>query len=131
LWELPPAAKKFKNRGRRPLLLALAFGSAASGELRPDSDVDVAVLLREPMTAARRRALIAAIAEVAGRPVDLVDLRTSGVAVTQAALAGGKRLVCKGRSAFAALLSRTLFDAADFLPYRRRILTERRERWTR
>lgn len=29
----------------------------------------------------------------------------------------------------AALLSRHLFDAADFLPYRNRILAERRQAW--
>jgi hypothetical protein len=63
--------------------------------------------------------------------VDLVDLRTSGVVVTRAALTQGKRLICKDRAALASLLSRTLLDVADFLPYRQRILAERRETWIR
>jgi predicted nucleotidyltransferase len=113
------------------IVLAIAFGSAASGKLRQASDVDIAILLRDPMTVERRRELMTLIADIAGRPVDLVDLRTSGVVVTRAALTQGKRLICKDRAALASLLSRTLLDVADFLPYRQRILAERRETWIR
>lgn len=47
------------------------FGSAAKGELRPDSDVDMAVsgLPEEVYFAAVSRA-----SDIFGRPVDLVDL---------------------------------------------------------
>jgi predicted nucleotidyltransferase len=105
--------------------LAILFGSSAAGGLHADSDVDVAVLAGAPLTAQHRRTLIRGIAEIAGRPVDLVDLRTAGVPLTSQAL----RLVQRRPGVFADLLSRTLKDAADFLPYRERILRERRRAW--
>jgi predicted nucleotidyltransferase len=109
--------------------LAMLFGSSAVGELRPGSDVDVAVLTRSPLTPKRRREIIRAIAEIVGRPVDLVDLRTAGVPVTSQVLRRGVRLVERRPGVFAALLSRNLADATDFLPYRERILRERRQTW--
>ena len=109
--------------------LALLFGSSAAGELRQDSDVDVAVLTRSRLTPTHRREMIRAIAEIVGRPVDLVDLRTAGVPVTSEALRHGVRLIQRRPGIFAELLSRTLKDAADFLPYRERILRERRQAW--
>ena len=111
------------------VLVAIAFGSAATNGLRPDSDLDIAVLARQPLTASRRRELVSLLADLSGRPVDLVDLRTSGIAVTRAALSAGKRLVCRDRTALASLISRMLLDTADFLPYRERILRERRASW--
>jgi predicted nucleotidyltransferase len=112
--------------GESDIVLAIAFGSAANDKLRPDSDIDVAVLTSSPLTVERRRALTALVADATGRPVDLVDLSTSGVAVTRAALTQGRRLVTRDKAALARLLCKTLLDAADFLPYRQRILNERR-----
>jgi predicted nucleotidyltransferase len=109
--------------------LAMLFGSSAVGELRPGSDVDVAVLTRSGLTPKRRREIVRAIAEIVGRPVDLVDLRTAGVHVTSQVLRHGVRLVHRRPGVFADLLSRNLTDAADFLPYRERILRERRQAW--
>ncbi|MEZ5486120.1 MAG: nucleotidyltransferase domain-containing protein [Steroidobacteraceae bacterium] len=112
------------------IVVAMVFGSAADDRLRPDSDVDVAVLADAPLSTARRQALIAQLAEEFGRPVDLVDMRTAGPVVLGEVLAKGRRLVCRDVSAYAAILARTLLDAADFLPYRQRILRERRMSWT-
>ena len=55
--------------------LAIVFGSVARGEARRDSDVDVAVQLSTPLGADEKMELIADIAAVTGRPVDLIDLR--------------------------------------------------------
>ena len=109
--------------------LAIVFGSIARGEPRADSDVDIAVLTRTPMDAERKQALAASIAVVTGRPVDLVDLRTAGVHLTSVVLHTGKRLVCREPRIWADLLAKNLVDAADFLPYRERIMTERRQTW--
>src|SRR5258706_4466697 len=111
--------------------LAMLFGSSAVGELRPDSDLDVAVLTRSRLTPKRRLQIVRAIAEIAGRPVDLVDLRTAGVPVTRQVLRHGVRLVQRRPGVFADLLSRNLTDAADFLPFRERILRERQQAWIR
>jgi predicted nucleotidyltransferase len=111
--------------------LAIAFGSVAAGTAGTDSDVDVAVLTSEPMSATRKESLIAAIAVATGRPVDLVDLRGAGVHLTGVVLRTGKRIVCREPRIWAELLARNLIDAADFLPYVERLMAERRERWTR
>lgn len=109
--------------------VAVVFGSAATDTLRNDSDVDVAVLTRRPLSAARKRSLIESIAAATGRPVDLVDLRTAGVHLTGVILRTGKRVVCRKERLWADLVTRNLIDAADFLPYRDRILAERRRAW--
>jgi predicted nucleotidyltransferase len=111
--------------------LAILFGSAATGRVHADSDVDLAVLTRAPLSAERKHALTTSIANIAGRPVDLVDLRTAGVGLTGIVLRTGKRLVCRQPRVLAELLARNLVDSADFLPYRERILTERRQTWIR
>jgi len=41
----------------------------------------------------------------------------------------GKRLLGSNAS-YAALLKKHLLDEADFMPYRRRLLSERRAAWT-
>jgi predicted nucleotidyltransferase len=111
--------------------LAIAFGSVAAGTAGTDSDVDVAVLTSEPMSATRKESLIAAIAVATERTVDLVDLRGAGVHLTGVVLRTGKRIVCREPRIWAELLARNLIDAADFLPYVERLMAERRERWTR
>lgn len=58
-----------------PLRLALLFGSAARGALRPDSDIDVAVLPADPaLTLADELALQARLSKASQREVDLVRL---------------------------------------------------------
>lgn len=113
------------------ILLAIAFGSAAGGTSRPDSDLDLAVLGDAPLDARRRQELIRLVADVTGRPVDLVDLRTAGVPVLRSALHAGRKLVCRDRRVYEQLVSRMLVDTEDFLPYRERMLRERRAAWIR
>ena len=113
------------------IVVGIAFGSLAVGQARPHSDVDIAVLGLTPLSADRKAELIRALAAVTGRPVDLIDLRTAGVAARRAAIRGGRRLVCKDRRAYDALVSKMMTDAEDFLPYRERMLRERLTAWTR
>jgi len=50
------------------------YGSEATGRSRPDSDLDVAVLFREPPSPRELAELRADAAAAPDRPVDLVDL---------------------------------------------------------
>jgi len=108
--------------------LAILFGSQASGRASRQSDLDLAVQMTTPLTAAVKMALIEKLAVVSGLPVDLIDLNRVGEPLLGQILKQGVRLVGSDED-YAALLSRHLFDAADFLPYRRRILAERRRTW--
>lgn len=111
------------------LRLAILFGSVASGEVRPDSDIDIAIAGDTPLTAQAKLALIETIAQHTGRPVDLVDLRTAGEPLLGQILRKGVRLVMRDSRLLAKLISHHLMETEDFLPYRRRILEKRRQAW--
>ncbi len=108
--------------------LALIFGSFATGRAGAASDVDVAVMADTPLSVEDRLALIAAIADYTGRAVDLVDLATVTEPLLGQIIRHGRRIVGSS-SAHARLITRHLLDEADFMPYRRRILSERRAAW--
>ena len=108
--------------------LALLFGSVARGDERPQSDLDIAVGARRALSAEQKITLIEALAEHTGRPVDLVDLRTVGEPLLGQILRHGRRLLGSD-TAYGELISRHLFDQADFMPYHARILAERRAAW--
>jgi predicted nucleotidyltransferase len=108
--------------------LAILFGSLAGGRERTDSDVDLAIDVGHRLAADEKLALMTALAERTGRPVDLVDLRAVGEPLVGQILRHGTRLL-GSETAYADLIRRHLFDQADFLPYRRRILAERRRGW--
>ncbi len=115
---------------RFPMLeMALVFGSVAQGRARMDSDLDIAVSAgQRVLTLDERRALIEALAERTGRPVDLIDLQVVGEPLLGQILRHGQRLLGSD-GAYAHLLSRHLFEQADFMPYRTRLLAERRTAW--
>lgn len=107
--------------------LAILFGSLARGTATADSDLDLAVLPEKPLTTEMRIELIADLADRLGRPVDLIDLHRVGEPLLGEVLKG--RRILGDDTRYAQLITRHLFDAADFLPYRQRILAERRARW--
>ena len=108
--------------------LAILFGSCAKGNATAASDVDLAVQADKPLDAELSIRLIGAMAEQLGRPVDLIDLHTIGEPLLGEVLKG--RRLRGSDTNFARLITRHLLDAADFLPYRERILSERRRQWT-
>lgn len=64
--------------GAVPGLVAVyAFGSAARGQTTPESDLDLAVLAGAPLDPLARFDLQERLAVLAGRDVDLVDLRAA------------------------------------------------------
>jgi predicted nucleotidyltransferase len=107
--------------------LALLFGSQATGFATSSSDIDIALLSDSPLAAQFKLELMEKIGSRFGRPVDIVDLFGAPEPVLGQALKG-KRLVGEA-SDYAALLTRHLFNVADFVPLQRRILEERRNAW--
>ena len=107
--------------------LAILFGSAATGKDTAESDLDLAVLTDKPMDSDLKIRIIGDLASRFGRPIDLIDLRTVGEPLLGEVLKG--RRILGDDTTYANLITRHLLDAADFLPYRNRILAERRARW--
>ena len=110
--------------------LSIVFGSVADGRETAESDLDIALLADSPLTPERKMALIDALAQMSERPIDLIDLSTVGEPLLGEILQHGQRLT-GADSTWATLVTQHLFDAADFLPYRNRMLTQRREAWTK
>ncbi len=110
------------------ILLALLFGSIAKGNANPESDIDLAVAANHPLTVNEKMQLIAELAQITGRPVDLVDLTTAGEPLLGQIIAHGKKIV-RDDALYAEMINRHLLNQADFMPYKRRILEERRRKW--
>ena len=108
--------------------LAILFGSLAAGRERADSDLDLAVDAGHRLTAGEKLVLMNKLAERTGRPVDLVDLHAVGEPLLGQILRYGNRLL-GSETCYADLIRKHLFDQADYLPYRNRILAERRRVW--
>ncbi len=110
------------------VLTAILFGSLATGRARAGSDLDLAVDAGRCLAAAEKMALISALAGRIGRPVDLVDMHAIGEPLLGQILRHGRRILGSDTH-YANLVRRHLFDQADYLPYRNRILAERRQAW--
>ncbi len=110
--------------------LALVFGSLASGQARPDSDIDVAVYPRHPLGHQSLQALSDEIASATGRPVDIIDLSQVDGALLRQVLRTGKLLFSKRPSIMGFLMERLLIWQEDFEPAVQAILAARVARFT-
>src|SRR4030066_728023 len=110
------------------IALAVLFGSVALGHQRADSDWDIAVAADHPLTADEKLAMISALAERTGRPVDLIDLSAVSEPLLGQIVRHGRR-VLGSDILHGELISRHVFEQADFMPYRTRLLAERRMAW--
>ena len=108
--------------------LAVLFGSVALGRQRPESDLDLAVAANRPLAADEKIAIIGALAECTGRPVDLIDLDRVSEPLLGQIVRHGRRILGSD-TLYGELISRHLFEQADFMPYRTRVLAERRMAW--
>ena len=95
------------------------FGSAARGDARPESDVDVAVLFdaHQPSTLDAPRFVVEGDLErVLGRPVDLVALNDAPVDLRIRVLREGRLLLDRRPAARIAFEVRTRNEAFDLEP---------------
>ncbi|HVC12006.1 MAG TPA: type II toxin-antitoxin system prevent-host-death family antitoxin [Burkholderiales bacterium] len=91
---------------------ATLFGSLARGAAGRESDIDVAASAGKPMSSDLRAALIGIVADVAGRPVDLIDLETAQGTVLARAM-GGTEILCDEIATRQRLITRLLRSEDD------------------
>lgn len=104
-----------------PELIALyRFGSQAKGTARSDSDVDLAILARDPIPSIRLFELAQELATLLHREVDLVDLRTASTVMRMQVLSTGTCLYSPDEPA------RRTFEMYAYSDYAR-LNEERRE----
>ncbi|MCU1737171.1 MULTISPECIES: nucleotidyltransferase domain-containing protein [unclassified Pseudomonas] len=77
------------------LLAVYLFGSHAQGTAGPDSDVDMAVLLSGQLDPVLLWQLSGDLADIAGAPVDLIDLRAATTVMQYQIVTRGRRLWAK------------------------------------
>jgi predicted nucleotidyltransferase len=126
--DLRPAIERLLAR-HPDIAIAILFGSMATGHARFDSDLDLAVSATTPLTSQARLDLIEDLALAFGRPVDLIDLDQLHGPLLHQILTRGRLVLGKDRTRYAELLLRMVYDEADFMPYYRRILADRRKAW--
>jgi predicted nucleotidyltransferase len=98
--------------------LAYLFGSRAMGRARPDSDIDVAVLLDEASAAAERGAVIRRLAGRLGREVsstllDIVVLNDAPALLRHRVLKDGRLLMARSPEDRVRFAIRTIRDYQD------------------
>ncbi len=98
------------------VVYAVVFGSAARGELRADSDIDIAVAAEGPLSSEMRYGIINAISGISGRPIDLVDLKTARGVLLARALQG-RELFCDSVRAKGDALFRRVSVAEEDIAY--------------
>lgn len=108
----------FLNKKINPLFILL-FGSAVRENLRPDSDIDLAVMAETALDEWEKYLLAQQLAELIGREVDLIDLRTSTTVMAAQIVSTGKVIYCRNEAARQWYFMRTLKEFA--------LLNERRQ----
>lgn len=73
--------------------LAVVFGSMAVGAESPNSDLDIAVQARQPLSSDQKMVLMEALALVVNRPVDLIDLRMAGQPLLHEIVSKGQQIL--------------------------------------
>lgn len=103
---------------------AYLLGSAAADRLRPESDVDLAILQarRSRLSVAERLALAATLSEIFCREVDLGFLSTTNLVYAKEAITAGRLLVDRDPSATAEFAMHALAMYAALQEERREVL---------
>ncbi|MFJ3484084.1 nucleotidyltransferase domain-containing protein [Pseudomonas sp. NPDC090202] len=86
-------------QARVPDLQAIyLFGSYVSGHFGPDSDLDIAILLTRKSDPIALWEMAGEVADIAGVPVDLVDMGAASTVMQYQILTKGRRLWADGVS---------------------------------
>lgn len=100
------------------------FGSAATRQLRADSDLDLAVLCPQRQDPVALWDLAQRLASLAGRDVDLIDLRSVSTVMAARIVTEGQRLLTVDKTACDAFEAHALSDYARLNEERRGILED-------
>lgn len=100
----------------KDISLVYLFGSAASGRMRPDSDIDIAIAGNTPFSWERLQEIRIELSRALRREIDIIDLTTSRGLIFYQAMTKGNRVVSTDKRLLARLMTDVVYFAADMLP---------------
>lgn len=125
---LPHTALRLIESAVPDLQAVYVFGSAAAGEARPDSDLDLAVLAAQPLDPLARWTLQEDLAAHLHTDVDLVDLHAASTVLRRQVIATGAVVLDRQPPARQRFEMHALAMYADLAIERRAILEDIRAR---
>jgi len=126
--ELLAAVQRNLPPSCHPLAVYL-FGTAASGTLRRDSDVDLAILADEEIEPVALFDAAQQVATLLGRDVDLVDLQRASTVMRAQVVANGRRLTTTASPQVETFEMLALSDYARLAEERRPVVRTLQERY--
>jgi predicted nucleotidyltransferase len=111
------------------VLLALLFGSFATGMSHASSDLDIAVAYPSPLSLEERIAKAQALSAEINKEVDLIDLHDANGLLLQQVLANRRTLVNRAPELYGMIIARRINEEEDLMPLYEQGLQARRERF--
>jgi len=110
---------------RDDILLLILHGSAAQDHLRADSDIDIALALRHPLSIDEKLDYILTFSRICGREIDLSDLRTIGGLFLHRVLSKGILIINRDIELYTKLVQNSLIYIEDIHPILQHVQTLR------
>ncbi len=107
----------------------IVYGSFAAGKENINSDIDLGVCTKMPLTAELKIKIISDLALAFHRAIDVVDLQNIHVPLLQEVLTKGQWILLDSNSTKEKLVHQMIYEIADFLPLREKIQTEKIKRF--
>lgn len=98
------------------ILLLILHGSAAHDQLRAESDIDIALALRHPLSIDEKLDYILIFSRICGREIDLSDLRTIGGLFLHQVLSKGILILNRDIELYTKLVQNSLIYIEDIHP---------------
>lgn len=107
--------------------IAIIYGSFANGTQKPMSDVDIGIAGLRKLEMDDLAHLQTQLSNATSKEIDLIDFNIASGTVFKEALTRGKIILNLDDELYARILSRMLFNEADYEPLRNRILEVQRK----